>query len=60
MTGRPTDFAATNLTVASASPLDLATSTLDSTTPSSLDTGVHAVAVQLRQGEVEEPISPSK
>ena len=34
--------------------------TLDSIAPSSHDTGIHAAAVQLRQGEVEESVSPSK
>jgi len=43
-TERPTDFAATNLTVASASPLDLATTTLDSIAPSYHDTGVQDAA----------------
>ena len=45
----------TDSVVASASPLDLVSTTLDSTAPSSLDTGVHEAAAQLRQGELDEP-----
>jgi len=48
--GSPIDSA-----VASASPLDLVSTTLDSTTPSSLDTGVHEATAQLHQDELEEP-----
>ena len=47
--GKPTDSA-----VASASPLDIVSTTLDTTAPSSLDTGVHEAAAQLCQGELED------